>query len=542
MTASAASREEWRRLEMEGAEPRDSIFDRLYTRFGDRYLLFLLICAGASIPGLAFLGVSFTAPYFGFSFVEFLVVLAVVVPWMSLVAVAEEAFVANRLKPLNRWLREGRRPDLAVPAWQAAVVDLPRAILLGGGFAVLGGAGSTVFAGVYTGFSAIDMLAALVGVTAFVLAGTALHYLIWERALRPTIVEVAIQLPPDFAVERTSLSVSMRLLMLIPLTNVVTAFFTGSLAGGDISPELRPLVGLAVAIGITFLVALPLTLMLRRSLLLPLEVLLEAMGRVQRGDLDARLPVIAADEIGTIAQHFNSMLMGLRHREELREDLRASRARIVATADAERRRMERDLHDGAQQHLVLLKMKLGMLADRIKADPEGAEVMTEELKADLGTALAQLRDLAHGIYPAILEHEGLPGALRDAVDRSLLDATFESSGAGRYRPELEAAVYFCCLEALQNAAKHAGEDAKVAVRLAEQNGDLQFEVSDDGGGFDPAVHNGSAGLQNMADRIGALGGELKVESARGRGTAVVGSIPVGAESTEAQGTGGHAGG
>jgi signal transduction histidine kinase len=112
------------------------------------------------------------------------------------------------------------------------------------------------------------------------------------------------------------------------------------------------------------------------------------------------------------------------------------------------------------------------------------------------------------------------------VARSPINAKLESNGTARYAPQLEAAVYFCCLEALQNAAKHAGEGAAVKVSLAEQDGDLTFEVADSGKGFDPASHNGSTGLQNMADRIGALGGQLSIESNPGAGTKVRGAIPV----------------
>jgi signal transduction histidine kinase len=252
---------------------------------------------------------------------------------------------------------------------------------------------------------------------------------------------------------------------------------------------------------------------------------------VGAGDLSP-IPVTTSDELGELVASFNEMVEGLRDRqvlrdrnEELVDDLRASRARIVATADEERRRMERDLHDGAQQHLVLLKMKLGLLEAKLDAMPE-ARNDVEGLKDDLATALGELRDLAHGIYPAILEHEGLPGALRDAVDRTPLKAQFESDGATRYPPELEAAVYFCCLEALQNSAKHA-PDSAVKVSLSESDGALRFEVADDGPGFDPASHNGSTGLQNMADRIGALGGSFQIQSNPGEGTTVKGAVPIG---------------
>ena len=154
-----------------------------------------------------------------------------------------------------------------------------------------------------------------------------------------------------------------------------------------------------------------------------------------------------------------------------------------------------------------------------------ASAMASEIREDLARALAELRDLAHGIYPAVLASDGLPGALQAAAERSSTPVAVESDGVGRYGQELEAAVYFCCLEALQNAAKHAGEGAKVSVRLSQVDGHVQFEVKDDGRGYDAASVGASAGLQNMADRLGALGGELHIESEPGAGTTVRGSVP-----------------
>jgi signal transduction histidine kinase len=135
-----------------------------------------------------------------------------------------------------------------------------------------------------------------------------------------------------------------------------------------------------------------------------------------------------------------------------------------------------------------------------------------------------LRDLAHGIYPPALESDGLRGALNEAARRAAAPVAVASEHVGRYRPELEAAVYFCCLEALQNAAKHAGERAQVRVWVREEGGELRFEVADDGAGFDAVAAAASYGLQNMRDRIGALGGELRVESSPRAGTVVAGRI------------------
>jgi signal transduction histidine kinase len=208
------------------------------------------------------------------------------------------------------------------------------------------------------------------------------------------------------------------------------------------------------------------------------------------------------------------------------EALQASRARIVAAADAERRRIERNLHDGAQQHLVALAVKVRLARQLGERDPAKANTVLEELGGDLEDALQELRDLAHGIYPPLLADKGLAEALASAARRAVVPTEVRANGLGRYPPEVEAAVYFCCLEALQNAAKHAGEGARATVHVWEQAGGLLFEVADDGAGFDVRRTGASAGFTNMNDRVGAIGGTLRVESAPSRGTKVAGAIPL----------------
>jgi signal transduction histidine kinase len=214
--------------------------------------------------------------------------------------------------------------------------------------------------------------------------------------------------------------------------------------------------------------------------------------------------------------------------EEVRrqaEELRASRARIVTTADAERRKIERNLHDGAQQHLVALAVNLRLTRDLLADDPETAAEMLEELGNSVKETIAELRNLAHGIYPPLLVDSGLPEALRAAAGRSPLAVSVEAEGVGRYPTELEAAVYFCVLEALQNAGKHA-PDATVTVRVSESPGRLTFEVKDDGPGFDVATKGRGQGFTNMSDRVGAYGGVVHWESAPGQGTCISGEVPL----------------
>jgi signal transduction histidine kinase len=204
------------------------------------------------------------------------------------------------------------------------------------------------------------------------------------------------------------------------------------------------------------------------------------------------------------------------------DDLRASRSRLVAAADAERRRIERDLHDGAQQHLVALAVSLRVARDLVGTDPAASIELLDELTIGVQDTIQDLRDLARGIYPPLLVDAGLPDALRAAAQRSPLDVRVDAV-AGRHRADVEAAVYFCCLEALQNAAKHA-PDATVQLRLWEEDGVLRFEISDDGPGFDRTSTAAGLGFHNMADRLGAIGGRVEWDAAPGRGTRVVGEV------------------
>jgi signal transduction histidine kinase len=208
------------------------------------------------------------------------------------------------------------------------------------------------------------------------------------------------------------------------------------------------------------------------------------------------------------------------------DELRASRARVVAAADAERRRIERDLHDGAQQHLVALAVNLRLARELAESDPVAARAVLEQLAGDVHEALKEIRDLAHGIYPQLLIDRGLSDGLRAAVSRAPVRARLEIGAIGRYRPEVEATVYFCCVEALQNVGKHAGPDARATLRVWEEHGGLRFEVADDGAGFDPHTEPRGSGLTNMSDRLGALGGRLSVVSAPGDGTRVAGAVPL----------------
>jgi signal transduction histidine kinase len=208
-------------------------------------------------------------------------------------------------------------------------------------------------------------------------------------------------------------------------------------------------------------------------------------------------------------------------------ELEQSRLRIVSAGDAERRRLERNLHDGAQQHLVAMAVKLRLAEELVEDDPGEATKVIEELRDNLKDAIAELRALAHGIFPPLLSSGGLREALPAAAGRSALYTSVETDGVGRYTPEIESTVYFCCLEAMQNAGKHAGDDAEIVIVVSEIGNVLTFDVSDDGAGFTPGpLDAGGHGFVNMADRLGAVHGHLTVRSAPGAGTSIHGEIPL----------------
>jgi len=208
------------------------------------------------------------------------------------------------------------------------------------------------------------------------------------------------------------------------------------------------------------------------------------------------------------------------------EDVAASRKRLASAADGARRKIERDLHDGAQQRLVALRVKLGLAREALDRDPGDAAEMVGDLGPEVDEIIEEVRSLAHGIYPPLLASDGLGEALRAAGRRSALPVTLTAEGIGRFAPETESAVYFCCMEALQNAGKHAAGASRVKVEL-RLDGDLLFEVRDDGCGFDPELHGEGAGITGMRDRLAAVGGEMRIESSPETGVRILGRVSVG---------------
>ncbi|WP_377640083.1 sensor histidine kinase [Oryzobacter terrae] len=231
------------------------------------------------------------------------------------------------------------------------------------------------------------------------------------------------------------------------------------------------------------------------------------------------------------------LVLGLRDYVQRLQDrtreLEESRSRLAQASVEARRGIERDLHDGAQQHLATLAVDIGRASRLWDKDPATAREVVGGLQGKLELAIRELRDLAHGIYPTALGEKGLPAALPAAARRTVLPCTVDARHVGRHAPAVEAAVYFCCLEAIQNADRHSG-GTLITVRATDEDGPevgLRFSIVDDGRGFDPGSSRAAHGLTGMRDRIRAAGGELTVHSSPGVGTTVEGVFPPGTRQT-----------
>ena len=256
----------------------------------------------------------------------------------------------------------------------------------------------------------------------------------------------------------------------------------------------------------------------------------ELLGAITLGKAKNE-PVSAAEDrlLTDLASQAGLVLRNVRLTAELQatiDDLRASRRRLVQAQDDERQRIERNLHDGAQQQLVALSVQVGLL-DGVADDPGEVRELTGQLRSGVRAALDDLRALARGIYPPVLADQGLRAALQAQADRAPMPVLVDADGIGRFSRDAETTLYFCILEALQNVAKYA-QASMTTVTLNQVVGRLEFSVADDGAGFDPAAAAHGTGLQGMSDRLSAVGGQLGIASAPGRGTTISGTVPVAA--------------
>lgn len=390
----------------------------------------------------------------------------------------------------------------------------------------------------------LPTLAPLIVVTDIGVATTAIYIAYSAQTLvRPIMRELRWSAPGELGIDLRLRRFRVRTVLAFGVTTVFSTL--AAYAIHPVTPlgpsRILSTIGLSVAIGITFTALL--SAAVADSVCSPLDDLLAGTRRVVQRDLVTPVPITSVDELGDLAASFNEMLLGLQDREALRArsdslgaslratlaDVRSSQARLLSVADSERQRMERDLHDGAQQSLIFLRLKLGQLIQALPHDRSRSSGLIAELQNDAQHALDQLRDLAHGIYPAALATDGLPGALEELAARTEVPVGVACSGVDRLPPEVEVAIYFCCVEAVSYSAKHASPGGQVRIQLAEESGVLSFRVTHWGADhFDPGEHPESS-LQIMADRIGALGGWLDAFTAPDGATRVVGSVPVEAE-------------
>jgi signal transduction histidine kinase len=227
----------------------------------------------------------------------------------------------------------------------------------------------------------------------------------------------------------------------------------------------------------------------------------------------AYLP-LAMSAFGLVWLHIRSVA--------LERELRRARVRAIDAMETERLRIQRDLHDSAQQHLVAARIRLGLLRERLEPDAEEA---LDQVGDDVEGALAEIRTVTQDGSPQLLMRNGIADSLRSAASHAPVDVHVEAHGVGRYPPAVERSVYYCCLEALQNVVKHAGSRAGVRIRLVGQHHRLSFSIDDSGVGFDPARVEPGVGLMNLADRVEVMGGHLVVDSHPGLGTRIEADIP-----------------
>jgi len=233
-------------------------------------------------------------------------------------------------------------------------------------------------------------------------------------------------------------------------------------------------------------------------------------------DFELRIAPVATEEVLVVVRDVTDVRAAMR-------ELRESRARIVAAGDAARRRIERNLHDGAQQRLVTVSLHLHLIARRLESAPDAVPGLLEAAQTELALALEEIRELVRGLHPRILTDHGLAPAIRALAERALLPVEVVELPVTRLRPAVEAAVYYVVAEALANAAKHAAATL-VTVRVSQEECGTVVEVADDGvGGADAA----GGGLRGLADRVAALDGQFAVSSVPGAGTALRAEFPAG---------------
>jgi signal transduction histidine kinase len=504
-----------------GAGRIDRALERLYGRIGIR-IMWVIMGVGAMLGIVTVICANlFVARYLGLPAADALSVtglqLAVAAPFGALALLT----VIGQLRTIFAWTGSGRTAERAPETWYA-LLDHPRLTIrpaLVGLVLMLPSAFWWVGHYHRAWWGAFPL--ALGGATA-IASWAALTMFSADLIGRPLRADVAAHLPPEFEPRISGMRLRIKTVAPMPILALGCAIFAGAYANLSSDGLVRYTISLGAALVIVA-IASATFLLINRSALTPVDDLIAATHRVRDGDLQTPVPVVSSDELGELGYSFNQMLDGLREREALREELRASRARIVAASDAERRRVERNIHDGAQQRLVALSIELRLLQDAAAArEASELETMAADAAAHLKEALNELRELARGLHPSVLETDGLEPALKQLASRSPVPVALSAS-IGRLPEALEATSYFVVAEALANVAKYA-QATRAEVSVAIDGAAVRVRIADDGvGGARP---DSGSGLSGLLDRVAALDGALSVDSPRGVGTVIEARLPL----------------
>lgn len=497
----------------------DAVYTRSYRRHRRRYVETWLAVSGAGIVFVAWPTQFFTlhplwgpaagdARAFVVTMISGVLVTAVLMPWVAL----------RPFRPVVRFLRGEPVDPTAV--WFAAVRRPPFvSAVCTTAYCVFGNIPILVVVGAPREFTAIDYVSGWLVASLITAAAGFFFVLIWEVAFRPVLREVQPLLPADFDPGGSWLTLSRRSALASAAVMAYTGAAVSCLVSVTDDRELALAIAVLATIGAAATFGGVITGLVSHSIFMRVSVLKTALVLIGDREHGVRVAVRAGDELDEAAMSLNRMAERLEADDDA---LRASRARLASIADGERQRMERDL----RRRVLVRLQKISTELDGLEAqfvDMPDLHRMCSRVQASVAEGEHEIHRLARGVYPAELTELGLEAALAAAADRMAVPTVLRSPGVGRLDRAQESAVYFCCNEALQNAAKHAGDAATATVNLGRDEDRLVFAVADDGSGFPP---NGDGrGLANMRDRIRAVGGDLTITSAPGAGTTVAGWVP-----------------
>ncbi|KAA1415835.1 HAMP domain-containing protein [Nocardioides humilatus] len=498
----------------------DALYDASYLRLRERYVEIWLIVSGSGIVLVAWPAQFWTlhplwgpgpgtARAFALTMICGVLITAFLMPWTAL----------RPFRPISQFLR-GEEVDPA-EVWYAAVRRVPRvSMTCTAAYCCVGNVAAVIAVGEPRHFTPAEYVSGWLVASIITSAAGFFFVLIWEVAFRPVLREVQPLLPADFEPGRSWLTLGRRSALATASVMAYTGAAVSSLVSATTDRELAMAIAVVATIGSAVTFGGLITGLVSHSIFSRVSELMIAIERIGQREHGIRVAVHAGDELDDAAISLNRMAERIEADETA---VRASRARLASVADRERQRMERDLRRRVLARLQRITDDVAEVEEQL-GDREALHSLCATVRASVADAEREIQRLARGVYPAELTEAGLDAALTATTERMVLPSEVLSPGVGRFDRLNESSVYFCCNEALQNAAKHAGPDATVEVRLSRDDRRVYFEVVDTGRGFE--VNGRGRGLQNMRDRIRAVGGDLVVVSAAdGLGTTVSGWVP-----------------